>query len=225
MKKRDYSIEKYGTEEPWRIFRIMSEFVEGFEKLPKFEPAVTFFGSHRTKKTDRYYKLARTIARRLAEEGFNIITGAGGGAMEAANYGAKEGGGHSVGMNIELPSEQRPNHYITDFFSFRYFFCRKVMFLKYAVAFIFMPGGFGTMDEFFESVTLIQTHRMDPFPVILVGSDYWRGMMHWLKQMVLKCGNISEVDLSIFKILDDPEDIVREVKVFYKKHAEEIQNH
>ncbi|MDD5085874.1 MAG: TIGR00730 family Rossman fold protein [Candidatus Omnitrophica bacterium] len=220
MKKRDYGIEKYGTEEPWRVFRIMSEFVEGFEKLPQFEPAVTFFGSHCMKKSDPYYKLARAIARKLADEGFNVITGAGGGAMEAANCGAKEGGAHSIGMNIELPSEQKPNRYITDFFSFRYFFCRKVMFLKYAVAFIFMPGGFGTMDEFFESVTLIQTRRMDPFPVILVGKDYWHGMMHWLRQTVLKAGNISEADLSTFRILDKPDDIVREIKTFYKKHSQ-----
>jgi len=218
-KKLDFSIEKYGREEPWRIFRIMSEFVEGFEKLPQFEPAVTFFGGHSLKKRNPYYTLTTKIAKRLAEEGFNIITGAGAGAMEAANKGAQLGGGRSVGLNIELPSEQKPNKHISDLFHFRYFFCRKVMFLKYAVAFVIMPGGFGTLDEFFESVTLIQTHRMDRFPIILVGSKYWKGLMGWLKGMVLKNEGIEAGDLSMFKVLDKPEKIVDEIVKFYRHHA------
>ncbi|MCX5637270.1 MAG: TIGR00730 family Rossman fold protein, partial [Planctomycetota bacterium] len=178
------------TESPvkdlWRIFRIMAEFVEGFDELATVGPAVSIFGSSRAKPTDRYYKLAEQTASELAKAGFAVITGGGGGIMEAANKGATQGGGKSIGLNIELPLEQIPNEYQNLSLHFRYFFCRKVMFLKYAHGFIAFPGGYGTMDEFSEALVLIQTLKQASFPVILMCSDYWNGLIAWMKEKMLK---------------------------------------
>ena len=200
--------------ESWRLFHIMAEFVEGFENLSDLQPAITFFGSARCRKGEELYESTYELAKMLAKNGFNIITGGGGGVMEAANKGAKEGGAKSVGVNIELPFEQKPNPYSTIKLSFRYFFVRKVMFLKYAMAYIVMPGGFGTLDEFSEALTLIQTKKMRPFPIVLVGSSYWSGLIEWMKTTQLDTGKISKEDLEIFKIIDDPQQIVDYVKKF-----------
>lgn len=206
--------------EPWRIFRIMSEFVDGFEILPRYLPAVAIFGSSRTKRGTKYYELARRITHRLCEEGFSVITGGGPGIMEAGNKGAMEGKGNSIGLNIELPQEQVPNRYVTTLLNFRYFFCRKVMFVKHATAFIIMPGGFGTLDEFFEALTLVQTHRISPFPIIVVGKEYWQGMFDWMREHMLKEKHIEEKDMKVFRIIDDPDEIVKVIKTFYRKHRE-----
>jgi len=200
--------------ESWRLFHIMAEFVEGFENLSDLQPAITFFGSARCHKGEELYESTYELAKMLAKNGFNIITGGGGGVMEAANKGAKEGGAKSVGVNIELPFEQKPNPYSTIKLSFRYFFVRKVMFLKYAMAYVVMPGGFGTLDEFSEALTLIQTKKMRPFPIVLVGSSYWAGLIEWMKATQLSTGKISKEDLEIFKIMDDPQQIVDYVKKF-----------
>ena len=200
--------------ESWRLFHIMAEFVEGFENLSDLQPAITFFGSARCRKGEELYENTYDLAKMLAKNGFNIITGGGGGVMEAANKGAKEGGAKSVGINIELPFEQKPNPYSTIKLSFKYFFVRKVMFLKYAMAYIVMPGGFGTLDEFSEALTLIQTKKMRPFPIVLVGSSYWAGLIEWMKTTLLDTGKISKEDLEIFKIMDDPQQIVDYVKKF-----------
>lgn len=202
------------TQESWRVFRIMAEFVDGFEELAEVGKAVSIFGSARTPSDDPYYEKARETTRLLAEAGYAIITGAGPGIMEAANRGAKEGGGLSIGLNIEIPMEQKSNTYVEKLLSFRYFFCRKVMFVKYAHAFIIFPGGFGTVDEFMESITLIQTRRASRFPVILVGSDYWKGLVEWMKETMAGTKKISESDLAIFRLVDDPATIVRIVKDF-----------
>jgi uncharacterized protein (TIGR00730 family) len=212
LKKDDFT-----TQDPWRIFRIMAEFVEGFEELAKIGPAVTVFGSARTKASDKYYKLAEETAFLLAKDGYAIITGAGPGIMEAANKGAKKAGVTSIGLNIQVPVAQKPNRFITKLIDFRYFFCRKVMFLKYANASVIFPGGFGTMDEFFETITLIQTQRMDQFPVVLVGSEYWRGLMDWVKKSMVNTDRVSEEDLDIFSIVDEPQEVVRVIKKFYSK--------
>lgn len=194
----------------WRIFRIMAEFTEGFEELSSVGPAVSIFGSSRTEPDDKYYKLATETAAELAKAGFAIITGGGGGIMEAANKGAAEAGGQSIGLNIELPIEQVPNDYQNLSLNFRYFFCRKVMFLKYAHGFIVFPGGFGTMDEFFESLVLIQTLRQASFPVILIGSEYWAGLTNWIKKEMLgKHKFITPEDLDVYTIVDDPKAAVR----------------
>ena len=206
----------FTQEDPWRVFRIMSEFVDGFEALSNIGPAVTIFGSARSKPTDKYYKLTERIAYKLAKAKYAIITGAGSGIMEAANKGAKRAGGRSIGLNIDIPVVQNPNPYVTDLIDFRYFFCRKVMFVKYTSAFIVVPGGFGTMDEFFESITLIQTERIEPFPVILIGKEYWRGIIDWMKDTMLKNRFISKKDLTLFKVTDDPDDVPRLIKKFYK---------
>ena len=202
------------TQESWRVFRIMAEFVDGFEELAEVGKAVSIFGSARTPSDDPYYEKARETTRLLAEAGYAIITGAGPGIMEAANRGAKEGGGLSIGLNIEIPMEQKSNTYVEKLLSFRYFFCRKVMFVKYAHAFIIFPGGFGTVDEFMESITLIQTRRASRFPVILVGSDYWKGLVEWMKETMAGTKKISESDLAIFRLVDDPATIVRIVQDF-----------
>jgi len=206
----------FTQEDPWRIFRIMSEFVDGFESLSDIGPAVTIFGSARSKPADRSYKLAETIAFKLAKAKYAVITGAGTGIMEAANKGAKKAGGKSIGLNIDIPVVQNPNSYITDLIDFRYFFCRKVMFVKYASAFVVLPGGFGTMDEFFESITLIQTQRIEPFPVILIGKDYWKGLISWMKDTMLKDGLVSKKNLTLYKVTDNPDDVLRIIKNFYK---------
>jgi uncharacterized protein (TIGR00730 family) len=202
----------FTDQESWRVFRIMAEFVEGFEELAQVGKAVSIFGSARTHPQDPYYKKARETTKLLAEAGYAIITGAGPGIMEAANRGAKDGGGLSIGLNIEIPTEQQSNSYVEKLLSFRYFFCRKVMFVKYAHAFVIFPGGFGTVDEFFESITLIQTQRASRFPVILVGGDYWKGLIHWMRETVLQANNISQGDVDIFQVIDDPREIVSVVK-------------
>jgi len=194
----------------WRLFRIMAEFTEGFDELASIGPAVSFFGSSRAKPEHKYYKLAEKTAFKMAEAGFAVITGGGGGIMEAANKGAAKAGGKSIGLNIELPMEQIPNEYQNLSLHFRYFFCRKVMFLKYAHGFIVFPGGYGTMDEFFESLVLIQTLRQAFFPVVLVGSEYWGGLLGWMKEKMLKeYRHISPDDLHVFTIVDEPEAAVK----------------
>lgn len=204
----------FTSEDSWRVFRIMAEFVEGFEELGRVGRAVTIFGSSRTLPEETYYKKAVEIARLLAKAGYAIITGAGPGIMEAANKGAKEGGGLSIGLNIEIPSEQKSNRYVEKLLSFRYFFCRKMMFIKYAHAYIVFPGGFGTVDEFFEAITLIQTQRTPRFPVILVGTDYWKGLTDWMNETLLKTDKISKSDLKIFQVIDEPSEILRAVTEF-----------
>jgi uncharacterized protein (TIGR00730 family) len=212
--EKQFMLDDMTLRESWRLFHIMAEFVEGFENLSDLQPAITFFGSARCHKGEELYESTYDLAKMLARNGFNIITGGGGGVMEAANKGAKEGGAKSVGVNIELPFEQKPNPYSTIKLSFRYFFVRKVMFLKYAMAYIVMPGGFGTLDEFSEALTLIQTKKMRPFPIVLVGSSYWAGLIEWMKATQLNTGKISKEDLDIFKIMDDPQQIVDYVKKF-----------
>ena len=197
------------AQETWRIFRIMAEFVEGFDELSKLGPAVTIFGSARTQPDHKYYELAERTAAALARAGQAVITGGGPGIMEAANKGAFEAGGSSIGLNIEIPEEQVSNPYQTLSLSFRYFFARKMMFTKYAQAFIIFPGGFGTMDEFFESLTLIQTMKMSHFPVIVMGSEFWEGLLTWLNGTMLAAGNISAEDTGIFTLTDDPDEAVR----------------
>ncbi|MFH1868029.1 MAG: TIGR00730 family Rossman fold protein [Candidatus Omnitrophota bacterium] len=213
----EYKGVDFTKDEPWRVFRIMSEFVDGFEELSQVGPAVTIFGSARSKPTDKYYKLAESIAYKLVKAKYAVITGAGSGIMEAANKGAKKANGQSIGLNIDIPVVQSPNPYVTQLIEFRYFFCRKVMFIKYAKATVIMPGGFGTMDEFFESVTLIQTRRVDPFPVILVGREYWESLLKWIKKTMLKTMRIDKKDLNIFKITDNPDEVIGIIKKFYKK--------
>lgn len=205
----------FTTEDPWRIFRIMSEFVEGFDELSKIGPAVTVFGSSKTNPQDKYYKLTEGTAELLSRNGFSVITGAGSGVMEAANKGAKRGGSASIGLNIQVPMIQRPNKFVTKLLEFRYFFCRKVMFAKYAKAFVIFPGGFGTMDEFFESITLIQTGRIERFPVILVGSEYWKGLISWMKNDMLKKDRIEKGDLGLFHVVDTSEEVLKIIKDFY----------
>ena len=209
---KQYLINEKTVEDSWRLFHIMAEFVEGFEALADCHPAVSIFGSTRVKPEDEIYQKAEWIGRILAENGFSVITGGGPGVMEAANKGASAAGGKSIGLNIQLPFEQKPNPYANIPLSFRYFFVRKVMFVKYAMAFIILPGGFGTMDELMESVTLIQTRRIKPFPVILVGTEYWKGFLDWMKGVVLKEGKISPQDLDIFQIIEDPEEIIKSIK-------------
>ena len=208
--------EDFTREEPWRVFRIMGEFVEGIETLSKIGPAVSIFGSARAKRNDKYYKLTQKIASLLAEDGYAIITGAGQGIMEAANKGAKLAGGESVGLNIEIPIVQKPNRYITTLLSFRYFFCRKVMFVKYGKAFVVLPGGFGTMDELFEALTLAQTGRTSLFPIIMIGREYWKGLVDWAKSKMLHSKYISRSDLKIFHVVDTPEEVVEILRKFYK---------
>jgi len=204
-------------EDPWRVFRIMSEFVEGFEILSSLGKAVSIFGSSRTSPQDKYYKLAEETAYLLAKSGFAVITGSGGGIMEAANKGARRAKGKSVGLNIQIPSEQKANKYVDTLLEFHYFFVRKVMFVKYASAFVIMPGGYGTLDEFFEAVTLIQTGRIPKFPVVLFGRAYWQGLLEWLKDTVVARGNIDRRELDIFKIADTPAQAARIIKDFYRK--------
>ena len=191
------------------MFRIMAEFVEGFDTLSNIQRAsVTIFGSARTSEDHPDYQLTRNIARRLAEHGYGIITGGGAGIMEAANRGASDAEGLSIGLNIDLPHEQEPNPYTNLPMDFRYFFVRKVMFMKYSMAFICMPGGFGSMDELFESLTLIQTRKIKPFPIILVGSSFWAGLLDWIQERLIGSGKIGEEDMDLFTVLDDPDEIV-----------------
>jgi uncharacterized protein (TIGR00730 family) len=215
MKKQKILNNDFTHEETWRVFRIMAEFIEGFEEMSKVDKAVSVFGSSKIKPHDKYYKIAEQTAYLLAKEGYAIITGAGPATMEAANKGASRAKGHSIGLNIQLPTEQKPNKYIDTLLEFRYFFIRKVLFVKYAKAFVILPGGFGTLDEFFESVTLVQTKRIEKFPIVLIGSEYWKDMLGWIKGVVLKTGRISQSDLDIFKVVDKPEEVVSAIKKFY----------
>ena len=205
----------------WRIFRIMSEFVEGFEKMSAVGPCVTVFGSARTKPDHPYYKMGVEVGRELVRHRFGVITGGGPGIMEAANKGAREENGVSVGLNIVIPHEQEANPFVDrdKLINFNFFFVRKVMFAKYCQGFIVLPGGFGTMDELFESLTLIQTGKSTRFPVILMGTSFWKGMVDWLHDAVLAAGNISEQDPNLFSLTDDPEEAVAMIESFYREHA------
>jgi len=204
----------------WRVFRIMSEFVEGFDVMSSLGPCVSIFGSARTKPGDAAYSLAQEVARELVERRFGVITGGGPGIMEAANKGAFEAKGCSVGLAIDLPHEQSANPYISPemLIEFDYFFVRKTMFLKYAQGFVVLPGGFGTMDELFEALTLIQTKKVTPFPVVLMGTSYWQGLVEWLRKEMLGAGNISPNDLSLFQLCDDPAEAVDIIEAFYKEN-------
>jgi uncharacterized protein (TIGR00730 family) len=203
----------------WRTFRIMSEFVEGFETLSRLGPCVSVFGSARTPRDHPYYHLAEAVGRCLVKRGFGVITGGGPGIMEAANKGAREAGGISVGLNIVIPHEQESNPYVDrdKLINFDFFFVRKVMFVKYAQGFIVLPGGFGTLDELFEALTLIQTGKASRFPIILMGTDYWQGLIDWLKGEMLTVGNISPEDLGLFTLTDDPEVAVQIIETAYRE--------
>lgn len=206
-------------EDPWRIFRIMSEFVDGFEELSCLGNAVSIFGSAQSgaRSTKRYYKTAENTSYLLAKNGYAVITGAGHGMMEAGNKGAKKAGGESIGLNILIPIMQKPNKYVTRLIEFKYFFCRKVMFAKYSRAFVVFPGGFGTLDELFEAITLVQTERVDPFPVILVGREYWKGLVLWIKNTLLVEGTIEQKDLKLFSVVDKPQEVLAAINKFYRR--------
>lgn len=212
--EKQYLVDELSKEESWRIFRIMAEFVDSIEILSNIDNAVTIFGSARVKPGDKYYQMAEKLGKLLAENNFPVITGGGSGIMEAANKGAAEAGGQSVGMNIKLPFEQKPNPYANLQLDYKYFFIRKVMFVKYAVAYVIMPGGYGTMDEFFEALTLIQTKRVRSFPVILMGRDYWQGLLDWLQSSMLHNNMILPFDIEMIQIIDEPEDVIRHIKKY-----------
>lgn len=208
------------TNDSWAIFKIMGEFVNGFEKMSKIGPCVSIFGSARTKPDNKYYKLAERVAKSIVESGYGVITGGGPGIMEAGNKGAHLGGGTSVGLNIDLPFEQHDNPYIDHDKSldFDYFFVRKVMFVKYSQGFVVMPGGFGTLDELFEAITLIQTHKIGKFPIILVGTDFWEGLIDWVKATLLDTfNNISAKDLDLIHLVDSEDEVIAILDAFYEK--------
>ncbi|MCF7908517.1 MAG: TIGR00730 family Rossman fold protein [Candidatus Omnitrophica bacterium] len=204
------------SSDTWRIFRIMSEFVDGFEGLSRIKRGVTLFGSKCTPKKHPYYKCAVDTAYLLAKNNYSIITGAGAGIMEAANKGAAKAGGVSVGLNILIPQEQMPNPYINYLMEFKYFFVRKVMFTKYSYASVVFPGGFGTLDELFETLSLIQARRIEPIPLILVDEDYWGGMLSWIKERLLKGGAIDRRDTKLFKVVNTPKEVLSSIKEFYQ---------
>ncbi len=213
-----YCLDNTVVGDSWRMFRIMSEFVAGFDGMSAIDvPSITIYGSARTAKEHKYYKLTEEIAAGLAKEGFAVITGGGPGIMQAANKGAFEADGLSVGLNITLPHEQEPNPYVNFSLSFSYFFVRKVMLMKYSSGFICMPGGFGSMDELFESLTLIQTKKVKPFPIVLVGSEFWGGLVDWIKDTMVGNGNISPEDVSLFSVIDDPGEVVAFLKKAYAR--------
>lgn len=214
-----YEINELVKEDSWRLFRIIGELVEGFDKLSGIEPAVTIYGSSRSQPGQDDYEKAREIARLLGQHGFSIITGGGPGAMEAANRGAQEAGAKSVGLNIVLPEEQALNTYASLSISFNHFFVRKVMLVKYSIAFVIMPGGLGTLDELTEVLTLIQTHKIKPFPVILFNSSYWQGFLDWMRNSTLACEYISESDLELLRLSDEPSDVVEIVKRWHQAQA------
>lgn len=217
---KDRNWNEIKTNDSWVIFKVMAEFVDGFEKMAKIGPCVSIFGSARTKSEDPIYKMAEEIASKLVRHGYGVITGGGPGIMEAGNKGAKAENGKSVGLNIELPFEQGNNIYIDPdkLISFDYFFVRKVMFVKYSQGFIVMPGGFGTLDEFFEAVTLIQTSKIGRFPIVLVGKDYWGGLLDWIKGTMLGYGNISAKDLDLINLVETPTEAVKVIDEFYSKY-------
>jgi len=219
--KKQTSVDPVLYEETWRIFRIMSEFTEGFEELSKIKKAITIFGSARTKKTDPYYLLTDKLASSLVKKGYSVITGGGPGIMEAANKGANQKKKTSIGLNIDLPTEQQPNPYIEKMINFRYFFCRKVMFVKYAKAIIILPGGFGTLDEFFEITTLIQTKKVNKIPVILIGKKYWKGLLVWIQNSLEASGYIKSPDFKIFTLVETGQEAINEIEKFYKKKKKE----
>ncbi|MDZ7703018.1 MAG: TIGR00730 family Rossman fold protein [Trueperaceae bacterium] len=214
--EKQYVIDSLASES-WRLFRIMGEFVQGFEEMNDVGRAVTIYGSARLKADNPYYQQAETLARRLAERGYTVLTGGGPGIMEAGNKGAFEADGRSVGLCIALPHEQDSNPYLTDEIAFNYFFVRKVMMVKYSSAFVVFPGGFGTIDELFESLTLIQTKKIHPFPVYLVGRDYWQGLVDWLESSLLAAGTIAAKDLDLFKVVDDVEEIPQQIQDYYQE--------
>ncbi len=207
------------NDDTWRIFRIMAEFVEGFETLSQIGPCVTMFGSARTPVGDPYYEMARSVASLAVKNGYGVITGGGGGIMEAANRGAYEANGKSVGLNIQLPFEQLPNKFIRTLLSFRHFFCRKVMFLKYTSAVIVLPGGYGTMDEMFEALTLIQTEKSKTLPVVIMGKEYWKGLTGWLQSNMLAKNYISPGDFDLVRITDDPQETIDIINEFNRKRS------
>lgn len=212
--EKQYVVDALSKEESWRIFRIMAEFVESIEVLSNVHNAVTIFGSARLKPEDKYYQMAEKLGQLLVQNGFSVITGGGSGIMEAANKGAAEAGGQSVGMNIKLPFEQKPNPYANLQLDYKYFFIRKVMFVKYAVAYVIMPGGYGTMDELFEALTLIQTKRVRSFPLILMGREYWQGLLDWLKNSMQQKSMILPCDIEMIQIIDEPEEVVKHIKKY-----------
>jgi uncharacterized protein (TIGR00730 family) len=218
FEKKDWKEIK--ANDSWAIFKIMSEFVEGFEKLSKIKPCVSIFGSARTKPDHKYYKLAEEIAFQLTQNGYGVITGGGPGIMEAGNKGARRGNGDSVGLNIDLPFEQFSNPYIDHdkLINFDYFFVRKVMFVKYAQGFIVLPGGYGTLDELFEAITLIQTQKIGRFPIVLVDKKFWSGLIEWIKDTLLEEGKISPEDLNLFKLVDTAEEALHHINAFYGKY-------
>lgn len=218
FKDRDWNEIK--SQDSWVIFKVMSEMVEGFEKLAKIGPCVSIFGSARTKENHPYYKMAEEIAAKLVRHGYGVITGGGPGIMQAGNKGAASENGKSVGLNIELPHEQSNNIYIDadKLISFDYFFVRKVMFVKYSQGFVVMPGGFGTLDEMFEAITLIQTHKIGRFPIVLVGKAFWSGLFNWIREVMLKEGNISPEDLDLVNLVDTPTEAVQVIDDFYSKY-------
>lgn len=218
----NYIINELKKEESWRLFRIIGDFIDGFEIMPDYIPSVTVFGSARVKEGDKYYDAARELGYKLAKKGFTIVTGGGPGIMEAANRGAFEAGGNSIGLNIKLPKEQKPNPYLNITLNFNYFFARKVMLVKYATAFVLFPGGYGTLDEMFETLTLIQTKKLKPFPLILFGEEHWNGLINWLKESVVNNNYIDEEDLNIFKVLDNIDDVVDYIDSWYIKHSKEV---
>ncbi len=210
--KDPYPIDALGAGESWRIFSILSEFVQAFTEMSEAGPCVSIFGSARSAPNSQECQMAEQLAYKLAKEGYGVISGGGGGVMEAANKGASEAGGLSIGLNIELPHEQQPNPYANLQLDFHYFFIRKVVFVKYSQAYVVLPGGFGTLDELFESLTLLQTKRIRPFPAFLMGSSHWNGLLDWVRGTVLKGGFISPEDLDLLTVLDDPDDIVKAIK-------------
>ena len=212
MRERQYVVDDLTRDDTWRMFNIMAEFVEGFDVLPDVYPAVTIFGSSRAHPNSTDYKTTQEVARLLVENDFNVISGGGPGVLDAANIGAAEAGGKSVGLHIHLPNEQRANKYANVRLDFKYFFIRKVMFVKYAVAYVIVPGGFGTLDELFEALTLIQTQRIKSFPVVLLDSSYWNGLVGWMKDIMLRARCISPSDLDIFSLVDTPEEAVGIIK-------------
>lgn len=214
-----YEINELAKEESWRMFRIIGEFVEGFDSLNDIIPAVTIYGSARTAPEHNYYKEAEETAYLLGQAGFNIMSGGGPGAMEAANKGAMRAGVKSIGLNIELPREQVCNAFANRSITFHHFFVRKVMLVKYATAFVIMPGGLGTLDELTEVLTLIQTEKIKPFPVILYSSAYWKGFLDWLRTVVLSCGAIDETDFDLLRVFDTPEEVTQAVTTWYEKHV------
>ncbi len=213
----DKRLDVFEEDEKKRVSRIADEFTYGFKRLSKFKNAVSIFGSARLGVKDEYYKLAEKTAYILSKAGYGVISGGGPSIMEAANKGAKRAGGDSIGLNIYIPTEQMANPYVKTLLEFHYFFVRKVMFVRYAKAFVIFPGGYGTLDELFESINLIQTARIPKFPVILVGSRYWQGLLHWIMSTVLRKGCIGENDLSLFSLVDTPEDVLHAINKFYKK--------